>query len=343
MKQFGKKGRTLICLTLVLSLLLVPTSVFAGKHREWTRVRDWTRILDAYEEDWDTINVGSEGKITIECWEELYSSKEEAQMGPYQLKLSLEDGDYEQSYMVDASDDGTNTYHRTFELTGLPKGDYNVMVKPQTKVRFHFRADTYRTIYTEPTYKEMTTLAKSLATKNIKYKNEDIGEHARLYGKKAEVPLDYSNSGDSLMGSTFQPYIDIQKDGNTAKLSLRVKGTAEYVNIWGDYLYYDSIKFYTSSRTTTFDIGYDDVHGYYSYKYGLYFRTNYWSATLSSNAKRRDSQIDKLIKIFKQKNVKVRIFDYYDGNYIWIKLSDGERRNWLAVFQKYKKMLREYE
>ncbi|MCI9638689.1 MAG: hypothetical protein HFE72_00940 [Emergencia sp.] len=343
MKHFGKKSRALICLMVVLSLLLIPTSVFAGKHREWTRVRDWTTILDAYEEDWDTINIGSEGKITIECWQELYSSGEDAQMGPYQLKLSLQGGNYEKFYMVDTSDDGTNTYHRTFELTGLPKGDYRIMVKPQTKVRFHFRADTYRSIYKEPTYKEMTTLAKSLATKNIKYKNEDIGEHARLYGKRVEVPLGLAKSEDCLMGTTFQPYIDIQKDGKTAKLSLRVKGTAQYVDLWGDYLYYDSIRFYTSSRTTTFDIGYDDVHGYYSYRKGLYFRTNYWSATLSSNTKRRDAQIDKLIKIFKQKNVKVRIYHYENGNYIWGKLSDGERKNWLAVFQKYKKMLKEYE
>ena len=58
---------------------------------------------------------------------------------------------------------------------------------------------------------------------------------------------------------------------------------------------------------------------------------------------RRDAQIDKLIKIFKQKNVKVRIYHYENGNYIWEKLSDGERKNWLAVFQKYKKMLKEYE
>ena len=108
MKYFGEKSRALICLTVVLSFLLVPMSVFAGKHREWTRVRDWTTILDAYEEDWDTINVGSEGKITIECWEELYSSSADAQMGPYQLKLSLNGGSYEKSYMVDISDDGTD-------------------------------------------------------------------------------------------------------------------------------------------------------------------------------------------------------------------------------------------
>ena len=136
------------------------------------------------------------------------------------------------------------------------------------------------------------------------------------------MQLGLTKSETSLMGSTFQPYIDIRKNGKTAKLSLRVKGTAQYVDFWGDYLYYDSIKFYTSSR---------------------YFRTNYWSATLSSNTKRRDAQIDKLIKIFKRKNVKVRIFHYEDGNYIWKKLTEGERKNWLAVFQKYKKMLREYE
>lgn len=345
MKCFGRKSRILVCATLVLAFVLAPVSVFAGYHREWTRVRDWNRVLDAYEEDRNVINVGAEGKLTIECWEEAYPTNDAAAVtAPYQLQLVQVTGtaDYEQTFTVTVSDDGSSSYHRTFALTGLPKGDYQVTVKPQAKVRFHFRADTYRNVYSEPTYKEMTTLAKSLATKNIQYKNEDIGEHARLYGKKVDTGLFLSRGEDSIMGSTFQPYIDIQKNGKTAKLSLRIKGTAKCMDYYGDYLGYDSIRFYTSNRTTTFDIGYDDARTGYSYKYDLYTCTNYWSATLSSNTTRRTAQIDKLIKILKQKKVKVKIFASEDSNFIWCELTDSQRKNWLAVVQKYKKMLKEY-
>lgn len=346
MERLLQKGKFFICIVLVLAFILTPITAFAGYQREWGLVAKWDAVLDSYEEDDTWIDVGPEGKLDLELWEKPYTVYDvNAEAAPYQIQIVCDDGDeqlYRQDFFVDASDDGSNSYHKSLSLSGLPEGKYCITIKPQAQVRFYFRAETYYSVYTEPTYKEMASFAKSLATKNIPYKNVDVGEHARLYGKTAEF-FNLSSDETFAMGTTYQPYIDIRKDKKTAKLSLRIRGTAEYISFEREYLYYDTIRFYTSDRRMSFDIGYCDVGSRYDYRDGIYTCTSKWSAILSSNSKKQTSQINKLIKILKQKKVKVRIYHYEDGNYIFYQLTESERKNWLAVVQKYKKMLKEYE
>jgi hypothetical protein len=345
LEKFRIKNRLWISILLILSICMMSIHVYGGEKREWAKVSDWTEVIVAGDSESDQVKVGAEGKLRIQCWEtEESPDYDEMQTAPYQLKVSLITGDrnYNQTFTVNTSERADRAYYKEFNFTDLPEGTYEITVIPEADVCICFRSYTYETVFVEPTYKELSRLAKSLATKNIVYKNIDVGEHARLYGKTISSDAKFSYETMYILGGSCQPYIDIKKKGKTATLRLAVRGRVALVSPIGYYnLNLEKIRFYTSNRRVTMELGDETEWSRYNYKNGMYSSCSDWWVTLSSNSKDREEQLNKIIKIFEQKKVRVRVYGD-DGASVVLKLTESQRKNWLGVFKKYKKLLKEY-
>lgn len=223
----------------------------------------------------------------------------------------------------------------------LQKGEYTLEIHGPSDCYVEINLGLSYDLNMSPTYKEISKKAKGLGTKNIKYRNLDVGYHSRLYGKGIVTDIDLHSKELYAMFGSFQPYIDIKKNGNTANLRLAIMGKSVMTSYFYDQLWFDKVRFYTKDRTITFDLGNCTSRDKYDYSTGIYTTTTSWWATLSSDRKPRADQLNKLITIFKHKNIRVRVYEQ-DGTFYWLQLSEPIRKNWLATFQKYKKLLAMY-
>lgn len=286
---------------------------------------DWNdELADAHTHSF-TLKVNCPGLLYIECGNE--------KNVPFSLKLFNRDGSL---FEETRSGDGSKVW---IENDEAKTGTYRAEVTSYGDASYTVQAWLYRS---GPTYKEVANKAKSLATKNIKYKNLDVGYQSRLYGASLVTDVDLHERELYAMVGSFEPYIDIKKkDDGTAALRLAIKGMTAISSVKKERLDFEKVRFYTKDRTTTFELG--DCTSKYKYDYysGIHTTTASWWATLSSDSKQRSAQLDKLITIFKHKGVKVKVYEP-SGAYIWCELSESYRKNWLATFQKYKKLLAMY-
>lgn len=191
---------------------------------------------------------------------------------------------------------------------------------------------------TRLSYKRLIKEAKKYSTKNIPYKTITAGQHARLSGKSYKVGLEKKSY---IMTASAQPYIDITRTGDLGKVRLAMKGKTSIVSYGRRTFYPKAVWFTGGGMTTGYNAYLTSDSGEEDYTTNIYQDYKYWKIDLANYKDKDTVQLDKLIKIFKQKTVKVEIVGKKDSYITW-KLSDFARKNWLAVFNKYKKLLELY-
>lgn len=324
-------------------VILIAGVMFTG---ELNKVYGESQVVDTYEEvSYDDVMTPKETKefhFYVSEGTKFYINSTISLWGEYE---DYETQDTTCCFYIKSEDKVIYTFSTDTSLNksfNLQEGKYTLVIESPADCYVEITvALNYDILEDIPTYKEVSKKARSLATKNIKYKNLDVGYHSRLYGKGLVTNVDLHTKELYAIVGTFQPYIDIKKNKNSANLRLAIKGKGAITSYLYEELWFDKVRFYTKDRTTTFDLG--DASSKYKYDYstGIYTTTTSWWSTLSSDSKPRYEQLNKLITIFKHKNVRVRVYEP-EGAYIWMQLSESQRKNWLGTFQKYKKLLAMY-
>lgn len=194
-----------------------------------------------------------------------------------------------------------------------------------------------------PTYKQVVTQAKKYKKKGyVVYDTIDLGNHARLYAAPGSGVSEPTDKKLYVTYGIFQPYIDIVKKGNTAKIKLQMNGKYG-ISSYEEYdLDLNKLTIYTDNRRTSFEL--DSADETYKIDYNTYIRTDEskWRTTLSTNTEINKENLDKVIKMFRQKKVIVKISGS-SGVYGKIELEGSARKVWLKFFEDYKALLKLYE
>ena len=241
------------------------------------------------------------------------------------------------------SDDGTLIYKKEYKKNDyyeetlsmdLQAGNYVLSFTSNSCLGVH--ASGF--LDTRLSYKRLIKEAKKYSTKNIPYKNITSGQHARLLGKSYKGGMQKKSY---VMTASAQPYIDITRTGDLGSMRLAMKGKTSIVSYGRRTFYPKAVWFTGGGMTTGYNAYLTGDSGEEDYTTNIYQDYKYWKIDLANYKDKDTVQLDKLIKIFRQKTVEVEIVGKKDSYVTW-KLSNSARKNWLAVFNKYKKLLELY-
>lgn len=349
MKILKRNHRILICTAVIASLILAPISAHAGQKRVWVTETMWEDFVGegGGELQCRNLRVGEEGKLSIECWEDKLSADGKAiPAAPYQMKVFKIEEDETNSglkketliYSADviSSDDENKGYYKLFEFTGLSEGEYRFNILIKSNAYFHVKVGSYKLVNVAPNYQEITDIAKSLATKNIPFKSLKQGKEARLYGKE----IKFKDKNGKYSG-TLQPSVIMEKNGESSKLYLDMAGSFSMYSSKTKKLSLNKIRFYTSDRKVSYTLNKRNESYRRNPSKSTYTASAKLSSTFSTTEENNNPELSQLIYILSKKNVSVQILGK-DGKVATFKLTESQRKNWLSVFKKYNKMMREY-
>ena len=189
-----------------------------------------------------------------------------------------------------------------------------------------------------PTYKQVVEAVKKCQTKNIKFRQIDVGYQSMLSASGCWGKRSYKRRGYAFIADD-ESYIEIKKKGTTATLSLIIAGTHKNVAYSPMYSDYTKLKLYTSNRKVTYNFTSNSEMARYKYRYGLYITTLKWKSKISSNSNLSLEKLNKLIRVFEHKNVTLKTLTDDGTGKTWGLIPESTRKRWLKLFKTYKKLL----
>ncbi|MCI8608974.1 MAG: hypothetical protein HFE73_04950 [Firmicutes bacterium] len=339
MKRFTK----LICCILMSVLVFVPMDGFAASKTNWKTIREWEGTIKTDQAKEISFYIDKGTDLRIRCYEDFDLDDDDRVIAPsYVLTLLDSFGEVYEEYEVDAeqmdvsfdigSDDEVDYFE--MELVNVPKDEYTLEITA-SETNFFSVSIEKAEVKKNPTYKQVRAKAKSLATKNIEYKQWTDASRLNV-NKIAQSKTKEYYGGLAYTLSVLAPCIDITKNSKGAKTSLRVMGLA-YIISYDYILDYSKIRFYNNEDEVRYELD-----AFSLYNLDTDYESNYFEVTLSSSNKPQRDKLNTLIRIFEKKNVKIKVYEPY-GKYDIVKLDDTTRRNWLALFKKYRILLKMYE
>lgn len=251
------------------------------------------------------------------------------------ITFYLDDGTKENSYEIEA---GTT---KTIKI-GLDKGTYTISSEEELDWDYNYQ-------YTIKVSKAKTkNVSLSKAYKYVK-KNKKSHMKATKKSKKITVAIDgvadtvdHARDGYYMLFSSF-PVIQIDKQGKTTTANYYLNG--QFL-IYGVVPQDDSdltdISIYSGKNKMKFDLDYSKEKNGFDYVDLFYKDTCKYKCTLFKNYKNPIKDINKLIKIIKSKNAKIKIKGD-SGAYFTIKLSSKTRKKWVDSLNLYKKIVNLYK
>lgn len=241
-----------------------------------------------------------------------------------------------QTYKIvwESDDKKVATVTKDGRVTAKKEGDVTITAIVDDKYELYCDISVYRK---EATYTEIVKAAKAYKSKNILFDNIDIGYHSKLYCDKVFALFDdYSKTHYYFFRVSYMPYINmIKKTDGTCKIELNFSGLFREYSIYDHDYDLDQIMFYTKNRRIKFDL---DTEESKKNKKNVYIKDLKYKTNLSNNKNVDEEKLDKLITIFEQKDVMVRI-TLDNGSYASGIMSESYRSKCLKLFKIYKKLI----
>lgn len=194
-----------------------------------------------------------------------------------------------------------------------------------------------------PTYNQIAKLLKSYQGKNFTFRSIDVGHKCRLYTKGIVSTTDSAtayNKGYAMVCS-FQPYIELTREGNTPKLKLVMSGKLYEANAFEEVdLVASQLHMYTSNRILDYDITNSKENSHYNYQKDFYVGKTIWTTALSSNINERKADTDKFSKMLQQGSFHVRIKCLWD-TYFDLQPTKHHKTCWNRLIKIYKQASKE--
>lgn len=216
----------------------------------------------------------------------------------------------------------------------LEAGDYVLSFTSNFELAIHADAS----LDTRLSYRRLIKAAKTYSTKNIPFETISSGRHARLMGKSNKAGIKRKNY---VMTASAQPFIDMTRSGDLGRVCLAMKGKTSVVSYGKRTFYLQAVWFTGGGMTTGYSTYLTNDYGEEDYTTNIYQDYKHWKIDLADYRDKKTIQLDKLIRIFQQRTVEIEIVGKKDSYVTW-KLTNSARKNWLAVFTKYKKLLELY-
>jgi hypothetical protein len=195
----------------------------------------------------------------------------------------------------------------------------------------------------KPTYGEITRKAKTMndSKNGITYKTVDAGNFAKLLGTKA-TSLFYNEEQLYILNGDFQPYINIVKNGSTAKINLKMFFNITAFSYEKFDVEYNYCEFISSNRRVKFSMPDYSENSFYNYKKDLYETDYQNSIDISSNTNKNTEKLNKLINIMSSGKFTIK-FTNDDGGWWTMEVNNSSViKNWIKILKDYKLLLSLY-